>query len=143
MIIGKAITAILAADTTTTALISNRVSELVAPEPDRTSSYPMVVYSSEHASDESTNDGRCGMIEQFVRLDCQATDNASADAVAKAVNSAMLGVPHRSTWGGIFIHGIFFHDEESSFLSISGVGADALVYAKTPIFKIWFNLPSA
>ena len=140
MLIGKAIVAILTADSTVNQQISGRVSDLRAPEANRASSYPMVVYGSEGSENEKTNDGKSGMVRQTVRVSCLAQTTDAVEALLTAVNSALLGAPGRSTYGGVFVHGIFAAGEDADVVSADGIGPDVLIYIKSLILTIWFNL---
>jgi hypothetical protein len=141
VIIGKAITAILIADTTVSTIIGTNISAMMSPELGRQAAYPQIVYESHGADNATTNDGKSGLVDQTIRVYCLAMDEPTADALAVAVNSALMGT-RKGTYGGANVSGFFFKDEDSGTDTIAQIGQDQIIYWHHLDYRVWFNLPS-
>lgn len=128
----EALRAFLLADSGVAALVDTRITWAARPRSDALPSIALHLISGPR---EYSMGGPSGLVHSRVQVDCWATLNASATAVARAVRAAISGL--RETVDGVEFQGVFI-DNETDYTE-EGVGADELLHRVSIDFLIWHS----
>lgn len=114
--LGNAIFARLASVSGVTALVGANPSRIWPGAGPETPTRPYLLYNqiSSGAADVRALRGRARIFRTLQQIDVYADAAAQADALAKAVRSALDGVDEETTWGGMTIMLSMFDDQFDS-----------------------------